>query len=72
MSEQPTTAAGRRAWTMEDDGPNFHEAGCDLNIPDGVICDCALPAALAELVRDLITPAQYHLLISPWREVIGA
>ena len=32
----------------------------------------ARDAALAELVRDLITPAQYHLLISPWREVIGA
>jgi hypothetical protein len=28
---------------MEDDGPNFHEAGCDLNVPDGVICDCDLP-----------------------------
>ena len=28
-------------------------------------------AILAEITRDLITPAQYDLLIGPWRTVIG-
>ena len=28
-------------------------------------------AILAEFTRDLITPAQYDLLIGPWRTVIG-
>ena len=30
-----------------------------------------LDAALATLVRDLITPKQYDLLMAPWRTVIG-
>ena len=33
--------------------------------------DAAWAAALATLVRDLITPKQYDLLIAPWRTVIG-
>ena len=33
--------------------------------------DAAWYAALATLVRDLITPKQYDLLMAPWRTVIG-
>ena len=33
--------------------------------------DAARVAALATLVRDLITPKQYDLLMAPWRTVIG-
>ena len=33
--------------------------------------DAARDAALATLVRDLITPKQYDLLMAPWRTVIG-
>ena len=33
--------------------------------------DAAHDAALATLVRDLITPEQYDLLMAPWRTVIG-
>ena len=33
--------------------------------------DAARDATLATLVRDLITPKQYDLLMAPWRTVIG-
>ena len=33
--------------------------------------DAARDAILATLVRDLITPEQYDLLMAPWRTVIG-
>ena len=33
--------------------------------------NAARDAALATLVRDLITPKQYDLLMAPWRTVIG-
>ena len=37
----------------------------------GTARDAARNAALATLVRDLITPKQYDLLMAPWRTVIG-
>jgi hypothetical protein len=33
--------------------------------------DATWAATLAELVRDLITPEQYDLLMGPWRSVVG-
>ena len=37
----------------------------------GAARDAARDATLATLVRDLITPKQYDLLMAPWRTVIG-
>jgi hypothetical protein len=37
----------------------------------GAARDAAWGAAIAELVRDLITPAQYELLAGPWNSVVG-
>ena len=64
-------AAWGAAWDAARDAAWGAAWGAARNTAWGAARAAARDAALATLVRDLITPKQYDLLMAPWRTVIG-
>ena len=59
------------AWDAARDAAWGAAWGAARNTAWGAARAAARDATLATLVRDLITPEQYDLLMAPWRTVIG-
>ena len=64
-------AAWDAPWDAARDAAGDAARDADWDAAGGAARVAARDAALATLVRDLITPKQYDLLMAPWRTVIG-
>lgn len=75
VSEVARDSAWYAAWDATRDGTRdaaFHVArSAPSRVMLGAVLDAARDAALALLVRDLITTEDYDTLTHPWRAVIG-